>query len=41
MARAADNKGGAFMGSTLWLVLFIVLWFVMNKWVLPKLGVPT
>jgi hypothetical protein len=29
------------MGSTLWLVLFLVLWFVMNKWVLPKLGVPT
>ncbi len=29
------------MGSTLWLVAILVLWFVLNRWVLPKFGVPT
>ncbi len=29
------------MGSMLWLIAILVLWFVMNKWVLPKFGVPT
>jgi hypothetical protein len=25
----------------LWPVLVIVAWFALNRWVLPKLGVPT
>lgn len=29
------------MGSVMWLVVILAIWFVMNKWVLPKLGIPT
>jgi hypothetical protein len=25
----------------LWPILVIVVWFALNRWLLPKLGVPT
>jgi hypothetical protein len=29
------------MSDALWLLLVIVAWFVLQAWVLPRLGVPT
>ena len=29
------------MGDILLLVGVVVVWFVLNRWVLPRLGVPT
>jgi hypothetical protein len=29
------------MDSLLLLVFLIIVWFVVNKWLLPKLGMPT
>ncbi len=29
------------MMEALWPLGFLVLWFVLNRWILPRLGVPT
>lgn len=29
------------MSDALWLLLVIAAWFVLQAWVLPRLGVPT
>jgi len=29
------------MDSWIWIILVFVGWLVLNRWVLPKLGVPT
>jgi hypothetical protein len=29
------------MNSFIWLIIFLVVWIVIQKWVLPRFGVPT
>jgi hypothetical protein len=29
------------MGSVWLLIIFVVAWIVLNRWVFPKLGIPT
>jgi len=29
------------MKSIIWFLIIVVVWFVMNKWILPKLGIST
>ncbi len=29
------------MKSIIWFLIIVAIWFVMNKWILPKLGIST
>ncbi len=29
------------MNDLLWLLIVLVIWLALNRWVLPKMGVPT
>jgi len=40
----AGGKGmgkGKLMVEALYLLAFVVAWFALNRWILPRLGVPT
>jgi energy-converting hydrogenase Eha subunit G len=39
MAKMSDKRDG--MANVLWVAGFIVLWFLLQTWILPKLGVST
>lgn len=29
------------MNSIIWLIIFIAVWIILQKWILPRFGVPT
>lgn len=29
------------MNSIIWLIIFITVWIILQKWILPRFGVPT
>jgi hypothetical protein len=29
------------MSSFIWLIIFIAFWIILQKWILPRFGVPT
>jgi len=41
MKNADENRGKRNEMGILWLILIIALWFVLQAFVLPKLGVST
>ena len=41
MIAATAIRKGIHMETTLFLLGVLIFWFVLNKWILPKLGVPT
>jgi hypothetical protein len=36
-----ESLGGTCMENWLWVVLAVAVWFIVNRWVLPRLGVKT
>jgi hypothetical protein len=41
MITAAGIQKGIHMETALFLLGALIFWFVLNKWILPKLGIPT
>ncbi len=29
------------MNSIIWIIIFIAVWIILQKWILPRFGVPT
>jgi hypothetical protein len=29
------------MNSIIWLIIFIAFWIILQRWILPRFGVPT
>jgi hypothetical protein len=39
--KVGINRKDKMMSDFLWIVLVILIWFSLSRWILPRFGVPT